>query len=152
MLGERQVLNAFQETQKNWPDACLRIALVHHPLYWLAEKDIHKIQQYLPGRCSVLLQGHLHCPSFSVQSTPDSYLHVFAAGASLKANYRAYNLVQLELDTGSGTAFVRLQHNDISKNWGPDSLTYRHAENGKIAFSLNLGKQLWPSSAVTTEA
>lgn len=151
LLGEVQVCNALQEAQNKHPGACWYIALIHHPLHWLAEKDIHCVQQHLPGKCHVLLQGHLHHSSFSIQSTPDSYLHVLAAGASLKARYHAYNIVQLNLDTGAGIAFVRLQHDDIGKTWGPDSLTYRNAENGKIAFSLNLHK-LWSSSAATTEA
>jgi predicted phosphodiesterase len=139
LLGERQVCDALEEAQKKWPGACLRIALIHHPLYWLVEKDIHRIQQHLPRKCHLLLRGHLHCPSFSVQSTPDSHLHEFAAGASLKANYRAYNLVQLDLNTGEGTAIVRLQHPEIGINWGPDVFTYRNATDGKIAFSLPLG-------------
>jgi calcineurin-like phosphoesterase family protein len=139
LLGERQVCDALEEAQDKWPDACLRIALIHHPLYWLVEKDIHKIQQYLPRKCHLLLRGHLHCSSFSVQSTPDSHLHEFAAGASLEANYRAYNFVQLDLETGEGTAIVRLQHPDIGINWGPDVFTYRNAKDGKVAFSLPLG-------------
>jgi predicted phosphodiesterase len=136
LLGEMQVRDALDDARQKWPDACLHIALVHHPLYWLAEKDIHRVQQHLPVGCDILLRGHLHCPSFSVQSTPDAHLREFAAGASLQANYHAYNLVRLNLDKGSGTAIVRLQHPDIGGNWGADSFTYRNAKNGKIAFSL----------------
>jgi hypothetical protein len=66
----------------------------------------------------------------------DAHLREFAAGASLQANYHAYNLVRLNLDKGSGTAIVRLQHPDIGGNWGADSFTYRNAKNGKITFSL----------------
>jgi predicted MPP superfamily phosphohydrolase len=140
LIGERQVYDAVEEAQERWPNARLRIVLVHHPLYWLAEKDIPRVQQHLSRKCDLLLRGHLHCPSFSVQSTPDSHLHVFAAGASLKASYHAYNFVQLDLDAGEGTAIVRLQHPEIGGNWGADSFTYRNAKEGKIALSLALGK------------
>jgi len=58
----------------------------------------------------------------------------------LKANYHAYNIVQLDLDTGEGTAIVRLQHPDFGKHWGNDEFTYRNAK-GKIDFSLVLGKK-----------
>ena len=109
---------------------------MHHPLYWLAEKDIHRIQQHLPGRCDIMLRGHLHCPSFSIQSTPDAHLLEFAAGASLKANYHAYNIVTLDLATRQGIAVVRLQHPDIGGNWGADTFTYRNSENGRINFAL----------------
>jgi hypothetical protein len=50
------------------------------------------------------------------------------------------------------SAFVKLELDDIGKNWAQDSLTYRNAENGRIAFSLTLSKKLLPSSTVTTEA
>lgn len=151
LLGEKQVCDALREARDGWPDARLCLAMVHHPLYWLAEKDIHKLQQHLPGRCDVLLQGHLHYSGFSVQSTPDAYIHAFAAGASLGANYHAYNIVQLNLDTGEGIAVVRLQHNDIGKNWGHDTLTYRHAQNGEIKFSLKLGEGHWASGEPAAE-
>jgi predicted phosphodiesterase len=138
LLGEIQVCDALEKAQKEWPNARLCIALVHHPLYWLAEKDIHRVQQHLPGKCDVLLRGHLHCPSFSIQSTPDSHLYEFAAGASLRAEYHAYNLVQLNLDTGAGIAILRLQHPEIGGKWGADSFTYRNAKEGKINFTLPL--------------
>lgn len=140
LLGEIQVQDALKEARKNWPNASLRIALVHHPLYWLAEKDIHKVQQLLSRECEMLLHGHLHCSSFSVQSTPNAYLHSFAAGAGLKSKYRAYNIVALDLDTGAGSAFVRLQHDDIGPGWGPDGLTYPNAKDGRIDFSLLSGR------------
>lgn len=152
LVGEVQVCDALRESENKYPEARWHIALVHHPLYWLAEKDIHWMQQHLPGKCHLLLHGHLHHSSFSIQSTPDSYLHVFAAGASLKARYHAYNIVRLDLDTGDGIAYVRLQHNDIGKTWGPDSLTYRNAVNGKIAFSLTSGKEPWPDGEAAKES
>jgi predicted MPP superfamily phosphohydrolase len=138
LLGERQVCDALEEAQKEWANARLHIALVHHPLYWLAEKDIHQVQQHLSSKCHLLLRGHLHCPSFSLQSTPDSHLCVFASGASLWAKWHAYNIVKLDLDTGQGTAIVRLQHPQWGGNWGADSFTYRNAEDGKVKFSLAL--------------
>ena len=138
LLGERQVCDALEEAQNKCPSARLRIVLVHHPLYWLAEKDIHRVQRHLSRKCDLLLRGHLHCPSLSIQSTPDSQLLEFASGASLKANYHAYNLVQLDLNTGKGIAIVRLQHPDLGGNWGIDSFTYRNAKEGRITFSLAL--------------
>ena len=151
LLGEVQVCDALQRLNDphKKPNWC--IALTHHPLYWLAEKDINCIQKHLPGKCHILLHGHVHHSSFSIQSNPDSYLHVFGAGASLKSQYHAYNLVRLNLTDGKGTAIVRFQHDDIQSNWGPDSLTYRNAQNGKIAFSLNMN-HLWPPNGAASEA
>ena len=145
LIGERQVCDAIQQSLRICADARLRVVLLHHPLYWLAEKDIHKVIQHLRSECDVMLRGHLHCQAFSIQSTPDCHLHEFGAGASLKAKYHAYNVVRLDLDTGEGTAFVRLQHDDIGKHWGPDSLTYRNAQTGQIDFALAQGNRVWPS-------
>ena len=136
LLGEAQVCDALEEVYQMWPDARLRIALVHHPLYWLAEKDVHRTQQHLARKCDLLLRGHLHCPSFSVRISPDSQLREFAAGASLKAPYQAYNLIQVDLDTGEGVAFVMLQHPDLGTEWGSDSFTYGNIPDGKVAFSI----------------
>jgi predicted phosphodiesterase len=149
LLGEMQVCNALEESQKQWPGADLRIVLMHHPLYWMAEKDIHLVQRLLPSECHLLLRGHLHCPSFSIQSTPDTHLLEFAAGASLKSEseYRAYSLAQLDLDTGRGSAIVKFQHPKYAPYWGKDDFTYRNAEEGKITFSVKRS-----TGAIATEA
>jgi predicted phosphodiesterase len=138
LLGEQQACDAEEEAKEKWPKPRLYIALIHHPLYWLAEKDIHRVQQHLPRLCDVLLRGHLHCPSYTVQSTPDWHLHEFAAGASWKARWHAYNLIQLDLDSGEAFAITRFQHPEFSVEWGADSLTYRHAKEGRIEWSIKL--------------
>ena len=135
LLGEAQVCDALEEAEDKYPDARLRIALMHHPLYWLAEKDIHRTQPRLAKRCDLLLRGHLHCPSFSVQASPDAHYREFAAGASLKAHYQAYNLAQVDLDSGEGVAAVMLQHPDLGTAWGKDAFTYGSTPDGKIRFS-----------------
>jgi hypothetical protein len=140
LLGEQQVCDAKERAQEKWPEPHLYIRLTHHPLYWLAEKDIHRVRGRLPGLCDLLLRGHLHCPSYFVQSTPEWNVHEFAAGASWRAAWHAYNLVQLSLhgDECEGFAISRFQHPDLSPNWGPDVFTYQHTAEGKIALSLGL--------------
>jgi predicted phosphodiesterase len=140
LLGEQQVCDAEERAQEKWPAPHLYIVLVHHPLYWLAEKDIHRVQSHLPRVCDILLRGHLHCPSYFVQRTPDWDLHEFAAGASWQALWHAYNLVALQVEDGQceGYAISRFQHPDLSANWGPDLFTYQHSKEGRIALSLKL--------------
>ena len=138
LLGEAQVADALAESKRKYAGVRLRISLMHHPIYWLAEKDIQKVQPHLAEDCQVLLRGHLHCPTFSALTTPDTQFIEFAAGASLKANYHAYNLVQLDLDTGNGVAIVKLQHPDFGGNWGADEFTYRNTRGGKVTFSSRL--------------
>jgi len=110
-------------------------------LTWLHLSDLH-----LRGTETSVDRAR-YCPSFSIQSTPDSHLLEFAAGASLRADYHAYNLVKLDLDTGKGTLFVRLQHPDFGDTWGKDYFTYGNAKDGKLEFGLALS-----TSSVATEA
>jgi predicted phosphodiesterase len=152
LLGEVQVCNALEEGRERWSNPCLRIALMHHPLYWLAEKDIHRVQHLLARECDVVLRGHLHCPSYSIQSTPDSRFCEFAAGASSRARYHAYNIVQLNLDTGRGKAYVRLQHPELGIHWGKDDFTYGNAIDGRIEFSLRSASGFGLPSNTITEA
>jgi len=140
LLGEIQVCNALEEARNKWPGACLHMALMHHPLYWLAEHDLHRVQQHLLGGCDLLLRGHLHCPSLTIQRTPDSHLLEFASGASLNSDchYHAYSLAILDLATGEGRAIVRLHHQDIGGEWGADNFTYRNSRDGKVDFFVTL--------------
>jgi len=138
LLGEQQVCDAENKALQGGPNPCLFIVLIHHPIYWLAEKDIHRVQQHLPRFCDLLLHGHLHCPSYFAQTTPDWRVHEFAAGASWKESWHAYNLVKLSLDSGFGSAIVQCQHPQLSVDWRPDTYTYHHAKNGRIRWKVKL--------------
>ena len=54
-------------------------------------------------------------------------------------------------ETGRGTVIARLRP-DLATNWGPDGFTYRNARGGKIGFSLEVGKRIWPSGEHKEEA
>ncbi|MBM3133775.1 MAG: hypothetical protein FJZ89_00485 [Chloroflexi bacterium] len=142
LLGASQVAAAIEEAQSGWPNACLRIVLMHHPLYWLAEKDIHNIRGRFYKECHLMLRGHLHCPGFFEQRTPDSRLVEYAAGASLHSRYRSYNLGQLDLDTGKGIVIVQTQNLDESPNWGPDVRTYPNTSPDAMAGQSELDIQI----------
>lgn len=139
-LGRHQVNNAIQELERIAPKARLRIALMHHPLYWLAEEDMTGVEPLLAEQCSTLLHGHLHCPRMTLHSDPDLSLQVMAAGASFesRAKLNAYNIVRIDLESGAAEATVRIQHPRYSPNWGHDTITYRRARGGKFTFPVRL--------------
>jgi hypothetical protein len=141
LLGERQICDAIEKAKSKWSDIRFYIALVHHPIYWLAEKDIHKVQQHIPYKFSFLICGHLHCPCFSIQSDPDATIHTFSAGASLNAHYQAYNIIELDCDSGQARAIARLRHPDLGGHWGADSFTYKNTVNGQFRFNLPINKR-----------
>lgn len=139
-VGHLQAHKAFEDAKEKHPDTCLRIVLMHHPVYWLAEEDMARVERVLAGSCSLLLHGHLHCTRLAVHSDPDSSIHVLAAGSSFeyRAKLNAYNIVQLDLDTGEALATLRMQHPQYSANWGHDTITYRHARDGKLQFKVEI--------------
>jgi len=139
LLGEGQVCDAIDRGRTRWPTARLRIALMHHPLYWLAEKDLHEVQPHLHRNCDMLLRGHLHCSSLTVQSTPDYYVREMGAGASMHRPYCSYNLTRVCLESGHVQVKVRIRQQGITGNWGNDTVTYpRDCPNGWMEFDLPL--------------
>jgi hypothetical protein len=68
-------------------------------------------------------------------------MHTFSAGASLNAHYQAYNIVELDCDSGQGRAIVRLRHPDLGGHWGADAFTYKNAVNGQVGFHLPIGER-----------
>ncbi len=141
-LGHQQVHDALANLRKNDPKSCLKIVLVHHPLYWLAEEDMAAVEPLLSGSRSVLLHGHLHCTRLGVHSDPDASLQTLAAGSGFesRAKLNAYNIVRLNLDTGQAVATLRFQHPEYSPNWGHDTITYRKAKNGKLRFKIKMSE------------
>jgi predicted phosphodiesterase len=139
-LGRVQVNSAIDELEKRFPDSCLRLILAHHPIYWLSEADLAAIEPRISNSCSVFLHGHLHSPRLNIHGDPDAVIHVMAAGSGFESSSKinAYNIVQLDLNTGRALASLRFQHPDYSVHWGDDTLTYRNAVNGKLEFNIRL--------------
>lgn len=109
LIGEPQVIEAINATK----EADLRIALIHHPLEWLAPFDREKVERYLRMRCPFILHGHLHHEQFKFESTLEGSTVTIPCGASfISRNYpNSYNFVNLDLNSQKG---LRISENTMT--------------------------------------
>jgi hypothetical protein len=79
VVGERIVRDALERLDRDGrPD--LVIALIHHPLEWLAEFEQSAVQGLLREGCDLLLHGHLDRQGPRAESTAEGDLVVAAFG------------------------------------------------------------------------
>ena len=134
LVGERQLI----DLSLTLPKPALAIALMHHPLDWLAPFEQAAIKNLLTDHCHLLFRGHVHEDSIETISSSGNHIKVFTAGASyesrLSANCYGYGFV--DLHTGDGECVVHKYRND-SKTWEkqePVRWTLTDQENFSIDF------------------
>jgi formylglycine-generating enzyme required for sulfatase activity len=133
-LGERQVRQALEASR----DAELRIALLHHPFDWLREFDRDDCEALLMDGCDFILHGHLHRAGLLSLKTPDAGAMLVAAGACYETRHypNGYNWVQLDLEAGQGTVYLRTYSDQRGGFWTKDVQTYKNVDDGKFTFLL----------------
>jgi len=154
-VGEPQFRAALKAVEK----ADVRIFVLHHPFDWLLEFDRNDIRRPLLTAAHFVLMGHVHQPEIRAERGTEGDSIVLPAGASYDRrnaadqNYvNSFNFVNLDLDGGTGTAFIQ-RWSEINKRWIPDSETT--PPDGRFRFELpkNLRKVAAPpATAPATEA
>ena len=73
-------------------------------------------------------------------ASPDAEAMVVAAGASFekRRSHNSYNLVQLDMEAGQGTMFLRAWSDRRGGFWTKDVLTYKNVDDGEFIFPLSL--------------
>lgn len=146
LVGERQLIDLSSTLTK----PTFSIALMHHPIDWLAPFEHAAIKNLLADHCHLLFRGHVHEDSFETISNTRNHMKVFTAGASyesrLSANCYAYGTI--DLHTGGGKCVVHKYRND-SKTWEkqePAHWTLTDRGYFPIAFDdvINIVDQLTP--------
>ena len=99
-IGERQIINCSDISSSLDPH--LVIALVHHPISYLAEWDANSCHSRLLPVVDVLLRGHLHSPQVLLSSTPESPCIEIAAGSSHTTRFEtnSYNIITINPASG----------------------------------------------------
>jgi hypothetical protein len=141
IIGERQIREALDKTKN--PDFLL--ALVHHPLSWLAEFDASDARELLNSRCDFLLHGHVHSIGVVNIVSPGSETFYLAAGVGVECP--SYNIVSL--DVRHGRALVALRsYSAWRQSWGPDRNMYPSAPDGVLSLVLpeRLSHQTQPAN------
>ena len=114
LVGERQLIDLSHTLSK----PTFTIALMHHPLDWLAPFEHAAIKNLLADHCHLLFRGHVHEDSIETISSSRNQMKVFTAGASYESRLSAncYGYGAIDLHTGDGECIVHKYRND-SKKW-----------------------------------
>ena len=105
LLGSRQVNAALAKI-----DSCaMRIAVMHHPVEWLAPFDGDEARLDLDRRFDLVLTGHLHrADPQQIASVRGTCVNSRAGTLYETARYlNAYSLI--DIDTGDGTAVITIR-------------------------------------------
>lgn len=110
LIGERQVINAFDAADKF--DAHIVIGMAHHPLHLLSDFDRTAATRHITKRCYFYHCGHLHQPESQGAGFDASACLTVAAGACFETRefQNAYSLVKLDLLAGTRT-LTTVQYN-----------------------------------------
>lgn len=110
LIGERQVINAFDAADKF--DAHIVIGMAHHPLHLLRDFDRNAATRHITKRCDFYHCGHLHQPESQGAGFDASACLTVVAGASFETRefQNAYSLVKLDLLAGTRT-LTTVQYN-----------------------------------------
>lgn len=116
IVGEPQVYSLLEEQPGSEEDE-IKIAVMHHPLEWLADFDRIHVESRLIKKCHFILCGHTHKAEVKqVKSTSGDYILINTGAGFYKreteSSINAYNLVHLNLDQRYGIVFLRRWNNE----------------------------------------
>ncbi|MGM3307995.1 SIR2 family protein [Anabaena sp. WFMT] len=133
IVGEPQLYDALNQITSYE----VRIAVLHHPLGWLAEFERDLITQRLQDNdgCHFLLCGHQHRSEvYQVAGTTGKCVIIPAGSSYDHRDYRnGYNFVHLNFETRKGTVYLR-RWSDQKNRWFKDIESAD--ENGYVKFKL----------------
>lgn len=116
-VGERQV-DAAIRAMSDMP--VLRIALLHHPLEWLAPFDRASIEPLLIGSFDLICTGHMH--EMKPQTVASiSGTSIFSQSGSMYAGrkwYNGYQAINIDLLSGRFEFHLR-EYDDRNRKFGP---------------------------------
>jgi predicted phosphodiesterase len=117
IVGEPQVYSLLEEHPAVSGEDGIKIAVMHHPLEWLADFDRIHVESRLVKKCHFILCGHTHKVEVKqVKSTSGDYILINTGAGFYKRetenSINAYNLVHLDLDKGYGIVFLRRWNNE----------------------------------------
>lgn len=137
LLGEPPLDAAMKRIK----DCDIRIAVMHHPITWLTDRDRDLVEERLYRECHFVLHGHQHLPRVHViKSTIGDTINIPAGtiyNDRLANNPRydnSYNFVHLDFETSRGTVYLR-RWSDPEGKWIRDQ-----AYGGEGSFHFVLPK------------
>jgi hypothetical protein len=119
IVGERQVDYALERLD----GVDVAIAVMHHPLGWLAPFDRAAIEPLILGSFHVLCVGHLHSIAPRSVITPSGSCIISQSGSMYGGRkwYNGYQIIDIDLLSGEFTFHLR-EYDDRVRQFGPSRL------------------------------
>ncbi|MBN1206947.1 MAG: metallophosphoesterase, partial [Myxococcaceae bacterium] len=128
-------------TDKGKPLPGFRLALVHHPLSDLADKD--ECQRLLATHVDLLLRGHLHNEAVETWEDPDHTSRQLAAGCLYEGHHadewpNACHVIEATLDKEGRPLRYDLRFRSWSKrgHWHDDNSLYKGTRDGRLTWRI----------------
>jgi Calcineurin-like phosphoesterase len=129
IIGQRQIDMLASAVE----DCDLKLAVVHHPLAWLAPFDSSEVQAQIYHKFDALFLGHNHNPASTLTAFASGTIFVSNAGClyQSRAYFNGYSIVTFEPQ--SKTWIVRAREYYASRE--EFSAATRFAEDGQATFT-----------------
>lgn len=118
-----------------------RLALIHHPLSDLADKD--DAQRLLADRVDLLLRGHLHNEAVEIWEDPDRTSRQLAAGCLYEGHEgdewpNACHVIEARLDQEGRPIRYDLRFRSWAKrgHWHNDNSLYEGTQDGRLSWKI----------------
>jgi calcineurin-like phosphoesterase family protein len=137
LTSDQIMLQATKSDQLSLPG--FRVALVHHPLSWLADERV--ALNLLGPRVDLLLRGHVHSPEVSYWADPERMLLQFVAASvfdseDLDSFPNGCQIIEAHLDDDGRPQKYDLRICSWSpkgRHWFDDGGIYKDATGGRLA-------------------
>lgn len=143
LVGKPQLYRSLNQIQ----DSAVKIAVMHHPVYWLAPFEVSHIERDLENQCDFLLTGHRHDPIARQISNQNGFYITISTGASYLGpipndplEITGYNFVRFNLESRDSAIFFRKWSNR-NNEWVKDIEAAGNDEGTKMIYGLNSKKR-----------
>lgn len=130
ILGERVVDFAAQQLKS----ADLRLAVFHHPLFWLHSSDEAAVDARLQTEFDILFCGHIHrsLPTYRASTHGDAISSQAGCLYASRDYFNGFNFIQLDIDDGIARVAIE-EYTDDRRAFVPCT---RLVPDGSISFPL----------------
>ena len=131
LIGQRQ-LDILTQSVSN---CNIKIALLHHPISWLAQFDQIAVQQYLYSSFDAIFFGHNHRADFAALASSAGHTFLSNAGCLYQGRnyFNGYTLASYDFEMSNWNVNVR-EYYEEKKIF---SASERFASGGLAIFNLN---------------
>ena len=133
-IGRRCLQNAVAQLEGLNPD--ISVALLHHPIDWMADTERSNISSTLQANIDFVLSGHLHQSETSIVETQAGKVLYFAAGASYQTRQYPNRALYCSVEGHNVTVFPIRYEDSPQERWTLDTSLYSNDLSYQHTFSI----------------